>query len=325
MILCRCVLCKCAKSSILEVVYMAKNFIWYVSRFPWRKLRVNRKYKDRLFRYLFQNKKDLLQLYNAINGSDYKDPDALEIVTLEDAIFMKMKNDLSFIVANTLNLYEHQSTDCPNMPLRGLFYFCRQYEGLIAQRKYNIYGSQLIRIPTPAYVIFYNGTKEQEDRVELYLSDAFEAGRGSGCLECKALMVNINRGHNQGLLGKCRRLWEYSEFVSEVNGNLAKGYSLKRAVTMAMDDCIGRGVLADILEKNRAEVVHMILTEYDEKRHMKSFYEDGYEEGQQVGRDRLLEEQIRKKLKKGKRAEVIAEELEEDILTIQTIMEKMNS
>ena len=302
--------------------------MWYVSHFSWRKLRVNRKYKDRLFRYLFQTKEELLKLYNAVNDSHYTNPDDLEIVTLEDAIFMKMKNDLSFIIANRLNLYEHQSTYCPNMPLRGLFYFCRQYEGLIAERKDNIYGSQLIKIPTPEYVVFYNGTKVQEDRVELYLSDAFEAGRGSGCIECKAVMLNINRGHNQELLWKCKRLWEYSEFISEVNDNLAKGYSLKRAVTAAMDACIERGILADILEKNRAEVVHMILTEYDEKRHMKSIYKEGYEEGEQAGRQAgrydLLKEQVRKKRKRGESVEAIAAALEEEPETIRTMVKELD-
>lgn len=309
---------------------MAKKIMWYKGHFLWRKLRINRKYKDRLFRYLFRNKQDLLELYNAVNGSNYKDPDCLEIVTLEDAIFMGMKNDLSFIVANRLNLYEHQSTYSPNMPLRGLFYFSRQYEGLLAERKDNIYGSKLIRIPTPAYVIFYNGTKEQADRVELYLSDAFEDGRGSGCLECRALMLNINRGRNQDLMKKCRRLWEYSEFVSEVNDHLSKGYSLKKAVTLAMDVCIERGVLADILEKSRAEVMSMLLTEYDEKRHMKSIYEEGYEEGEQAGysageqagRYGLLEELIRKKWEKGECIETIAKGLEQEIETIKDIVEK---
>ena len=108
---------------------MAKHMAWYRKHFGWRRLRVNRRYKDRLFRFLFRNKRDLLELYNAVNGSAYTDPEDLEIITLEDVIFMKMKNDLSFMVYDQLNLYEHQSTFSPNMPLRGLLYFAQQYEG----------------------------------------------------------------------------------------------------------------------------------------------------------------------------------------------------
>ncbi|MCI8745248.1 MAG: hypothetical protein HFI25_06185, partial [Lachnospiraceae bacterium] len=90
--------------------------------------KVNRKYKDVLFRFIFRDKKDLLSLYNAINGTDYKNPEELEINTLENVIYMKMKNDLSFLVGASMNLYEHQSTWNPNMPLRGLFYFAELYE-----------------------------------------------------------------------------------------------------------------------------------------------------------------------------------------------------
>lgn len=125
----------------------------------WERLRINRKYKDRLFRFLFRDKRDLLELYNALNGTDYKDPDELEIVTMEDVIFLKMKNDLSFIIAGRLNLYEHQSTVNPNMPLRGLLYLAQQYEGLVSAGEKSMYGKRRIELPTPEYVVFYNEGK----------------------------------------------------------------------------------------------------------------------------------------------------------------------
>ncbi len=293
----------------------------YTKKLHWRHLRVNRKYKDRLFRFLFQDKKDLLELYNAVNESDYSDPEALEIVTLDDVIFMKMKNDLSFMISNQLNLYEHQSTYSPNMPLRGLLYFSRQYEGLTAMQKDDLYGPALLKLPTPEYVIFYNGKKEQADRTTLYLSDAFESGRGSGCLECRALMLNINRGHNRDLMAKCRRLWEYSEFVAEVNGNLDGWMSLRSSVTKAMDTCISQDILADILRKNQSEVFDMLLTEYDEKKHMEVLYR----EGKRAGRQDLLELLVSKKLQRGKDAASIADELETEIGIIEEIMQKIRN
>ena len=76
----------------------------------------NRNYKDTVFRMLFSDKKNLLSLYNAVNSRDYTNPDDLEIVTLENAIYMGMKNDLAFIIDTNLYLYEHQSTYNPNMP-----------------------------------------------------------------------------------------------------------------------------------------------------------------------------------------------------------------
>ena len=316
---------------------MAKRTTRRTKYFHWRRLTVNRKYKDRLFRFLFQDKKDLLELYNAVNGSSYSDPEELEIVTLEDVIFMKMKNDLSFMISDQLNLYEHQSTFSPNMPLRGLLYFARQYEGMAVRQKEELYSSTLLKLPTPEYIIFYNGKREQADCTTLYLSDAFEAGHGSGCLECRALMLNINRGHNRELMAKCRRLWEYSEFVAEVNGNLDSGMSLKASVMKAMDTCIDQDILADILQKNQSEVFAMLLTEYDEKKHMKLLYREGeqagfqrgeqagFQKGERAGRQELLEMQVRKKLQRGKDAASIADELEADAGVIEEIIQRIRN
>ncbi|MCM1123460.1 MAG: hypothetical protein NC416_12830 [Eubacterium sp.] len=284
----------------------------YIGGSWWRKIRLNRKHKDKLFRYLFKDKRHLLDLYNALHETDYADPEELEVVTMEDVIFMKMKNDLSFIIDSRMNLYEHQSTWNPNMPLRGLFYFTQQYEGLLGLADANIYGRKRIELPTPEYIVFYNGSDMSDDRKVLYLSDSFSEGRGSGCLECRCEIININRGHNKELMDKCRRLWEYSEFVSEIEAGILAGESREEAVQSAIDRCIARGILADVLKKEKSEVLRMIfLTEYDEKKHMRHVFEDGKEE-------KLLE-QIRKKLAKGKGMEQIAEELEEDIETIRRL------
>ena len=122
----------------------------------------NRNYKDTVFRMLFSNRKNLLSLYNAVNQRDYKNPDDLEIVTLENAIYMGMKNDLAFIMDMNLYLYEHQSTYNPNIPLRNLFYIADEYQRLVVRK--SLYSTVIQKIPTPRFLVFYNGTKEVEDR-----------------------------------------------------------------------------------------------------------------------------------------------------------------
>ena len=82
----------------------------------------NRIYKARIFEMIFSDKKELLALYNAVNKTDYDIPELLEINTLQNAIYMSMKNDVSFIIDSRLSLYEHQSTYSPNLPLRYLLY-----------------------------------------------------------------------------------------------------------------------------------------------------------------------------------------------------------
>ena len=250
---------------------------WNINRL-WRRLRINRKYKDRLLQKVFERKEDLLTLYNAINHTSYSNPDDLEITTLDDVIYLSMKNDLSFIVSATLNLYEHQSTFNANMPIRGLMYFARLYESYIKKNKLDIYNYRLVDLPEPQYIVFYNGRDNQPDERILKLSDAFRSKNPEPALECRARMININLGHNQKLMESCKRLWDYSYFIAEVNQNLDKGYGLETAIKKAMDECIKKGVLSDILEKNKSEVFHMLLTEYDEKQHLKNVYQEGREE-----------------------------------------------
>lgn len=171
--------------------------------------KINKRYKDRVFRIIFHEKKDLLELYNAINDSDYTNPDDLTITTIEDVVYMGVKNDLSFIIGDVMNLYEHQSSFSPNLPLRGLFYFSSLYREYIEPIKHRLYSTSPLYIPFPQYIVFYNGTKNEP----------------------------------------------------------------------AVDDCVRNGILADILRKNRSEVVNMILTEYDEEEFRKAWREDLINEG----------------------------------------------
>ena len=231
---------------------------------------VNQKHKDRLFRFVFQDKKYLLSLYNAINKTDYQNPEDLTITTLEDAVFLGMKNDLSFVIGATMNLYEHQSTQNANMPLRGLIYFAGLYQSYVNQNGYNLYGSQKIRLPFPNYVVFYNGESTAPDETDLFLSDCFPQTDRKlvPCLECKARMLNINLGHNRELMEKCKRLWEYAEFISQIRANLKNGLELSDAIRTAMNYCQSKGILSDILTRCQTEVLNMLLTEYNEKETM---------------------------------------------------------
>ena len=250
---------------------------------------VRNKHKDLLFQRVFADKRDMLDLYNALNGTNYTDIDALSIVTLEDAIYMSIKNDLSFIVASTLNLYEHQSTVNPNMPLRGLVYLAKEYRTYYDNSDQSIYSRKLIKLPRPQYIIFYNGTEEQPEEKYLRLSDAFEpAGNGEEpMLECIAKQININYGYNQKLLETCKRLHDYSYFINEIRANITEGLILSEAISQAMDTCIRKEILVDILSKQRSEVYDMLLTEFDEERYERTLRQDALEDGIEKGENRL--------------------------------------
>ena len=243
---------------------------------------VNRQYKDRLFRMVFSRKEDLLSLYNTVNGTDYSDPDELEVTTLENALYLSMKNDMAFLLNIVLNLYEHQSTFNPNMPTRALLYFAKMYEKFIAKHEINIYSSTPKKLPFPQHIVFYNGTRDEPDRQILKLSDLFEKPPSdlTPCLECTSLMLNINYGHNRALMERCRRLEEYALFVDSVRKNLASGLPLEQAVSQSVDECIQK----DILTAQKAEVVQVVLETFDQEKYEKAMKQEGYEDGYNVGR-----------------------------------------
>ncbi|MCI9383285.1 MAG: hypothetical protein HFI24_03650 [Lachnospiraceae bacterium] len=263
--------------------------------------KVNRKYKDVLFRFIFRDKKDLLSLYNAINGTDYKNPEELEINTLENVIYMKMKNDLSFLAGASMNLYEHQSTWNPNMPLRGLFYFAELYERYINGQGYRLTGSTRIPLPFPNYIVFYNGLEWEAERTELALSEAFEEQREGlrPALECRATILNINSGHNRELMEKCRRLHEYAEFIQRIRDNLQKGMALEKAVEKSIEYCLAHGILADILRKCQMEVQNMLLEEYDEKAEREYLRKESLEEGIKRGIEQGIKQGIEQGIRQG--------------------------
>ena len=240
----------------------------------------NRNYKDTVFRMLFSDRKNLLSLYNAISGSDYDNPELLKIVTLENAIYMGMKNDLAFIIDTDLFLYEHQSTYNSNMPLRDLFYISSEYQKLVDHK--SLYSSALQKIPAPQFVVFYNGTFKTKDYWVNHLSEAFENLSVEPKLELEVLTLNINEGHNKELMEQCQTLKEYAQYVHCVR-KYAKELELSEAVEHAVDECIQKGILSKFLRANKAEVISMSIFEYDkeeeERKLRKAEYEAGVADG----------------------------------------------
>ncbi len=249
-----------------------------------KRVRVRQTVKDRLFRFLFEKDRDaLLELYNALNETEYSDPSQMEIVTIGSAVYVVMKNDLAYILAGTLNLYEHQSTYSPNLPVRFLIYLAQEYQMVIERAQRSIYGTGQISLPTPQCVVFYNGTKEMADEQTLKLSDAFENKKARADVELTVRILNINRGHNKLLMEKCRVLEEYSQFVATTRESMLEENDIQTALNRAVDNCIERGILKEFLLKNRSEVLGMLLEEFDAEKYEKTIRSEGREEGRKEG------------------------------------------
>ncbi len=246
---------------------------------------INNKHKDRLFNYIFgreENRKWTLQLYNAVNGSHYEDASAIEFNTLEDVLYIGMRNDTSFLVSDVMSVYEHQSSYNPNMPLRMMQYVGNLYSKYLARNKLNKYGSSLIKLPTPKLVVFYNGRTDVDDEVILKLTDSFdENSRALSDIEVKVRMLNINYGRNADLLRACKPLEEYSWFINRINEILfdQDPKDIVIATKTAIDEIPMDFEIRSFLISHKAEVTGMLDTEYNEAEIKELFVEEGLQKG----------------------------------------------
>ena len=250
-------------------------------------VKVKRNHKDTLFRMIFSTRENLLSLYNAVNHSHYTDASELEIVPLKNAVYMNMKNDQAFLLDMQLNLYEHQSTWNPNMPLRFLMYVAKEYQMLV--RNQTLYASALVKVPTPHFVVFYNGETEQEAETILRLSHSFQQKTDKPELELMVRVLNINLDKKQEVLEACQLLKEYMLLVNKIRRYTDEYKDINQAVEQAVTECIEENILADFLRKNRAEAIEMCIFEYDDKREKelirKAEYAEGMKEGERIGRE----------------------------------------
>ena len=245
----------------------------------------NREYKDRLFKFIFgnpENKEWTLSLYNAVNGSSYTNPDDIKLTTLENVVYMNMKNDVSFLIADTMSFYEQQSSFNPNMPMRFFVYAGMVYSRYIeTSQEYRKYSSKQQKAPTPKCICFYNGTSEKDDKTILKLSDSFDS---ESDIEVVVTMINVNYGHNKELMEACKPLEEYAFFIDRVRMYQKDSDNLEEAIDKAVEDLPDNSMIKQFLMINKAEVKRMCITEYNEEKIFAQQREEGRAEGKAEGR-----------------------------------------
>ena len=306
-----------------------------------KKDNVTSKFKDNVFCMLYRDKRNLLELYNALNNSAYTNVDDLQVTTLNGGSYMKYKNDASFLLCMSLYMFEQQSSKNPNMPLRFLHYVSDVFRELFSNSM--LHRRSMIKIPVPHFVTFYNGLEKWiEDEDEIRLSDMYEIPTDNPELELKVRVININEDVH--ILNKCKTLRDYMTFVNKVRFKMGvEGDDVRIAITEAMDECIDEDILVDFFEQHREEVVEVSIYDYDEEEVRKVLAKEMAEEmvgemaekyaqeyAQKVaeevsekafaeGEQSMMINQIIKKVKKSKTLETIASELEEEVADIKPI------
>lgn len=247
----------------------------------------NKKYKDRLFHFLFgreEHKEWTLSLYNAVRGSGYTNINDIQFNTIENVLYLGMHNDISFLILGELNLYEQQSSFNPNMPLRMLQYFAKLMEKYVKQNHLDKYGSHILELPVPKLVVFYNGTTDKPDEMVLSLRDSLPADANPD-IDVRVRMININMNHSAVLLNACRPLWEYSWIIRRIRENRSV-LSLYDAINKTIDEMPESFLIRDLLLTHRSEVSQMLETEYNEEEVLKVVAEAAEKRGFKLGEER---------------------------------------
>ena len=267
-----------------------------------------RQYKDNVFCLLYMDKNNLLDLYNGLNDTNYTNVDDLTVTTLKGGVYMKYKNDASFVFGQDLYMFEQQSSRNPNMPLRFLHYLSDVYRQMYTNS--DLHRSTLLKIPVPHFVTFYNGKQPLAAESILRLSDMYEKKIDYPELELMVRVININTANNEGnksrtfnsnindnsnmhtysseFLSKCETLKDYMTFVNKVRVKTdVEKIDIRTAVTEAVDECIAENVLSDFLKNHREEVITVSIYEYDEEGHLEIVKEEGRQlgiaEGEKLG------------------------------------------
>lgn len=264
----------------------------------------NREVKSDAFSMLMENKVYALEVYNALNGSCYTDPELVEIVTLKKGISLSVRNDAAIIVDEEIGLYEHQSTYSPNVPLRLLIYLVDILKPMIASQ--DIYGRSIVQIPTPRFAVFYNGQEERPEVEILKLSSAFQNPIEHPEIELTCTVYNINPGNNLGLMDKCPVLREYTEFVEKVR--YYQRLDKKEPVRQAVEYCIKHNILKEFLQLRGDEVIKNMVLDYTVERRIELMRNEYMQKGMQ----KLLINLIMKKISEQKSLEEIVLDLGEE-------------
>ena len=241
----------------------------------------NRKYKDSVFTDLFgsdkNGKKNFLDLYNALAGTNYKMEDVkLERKVIEQTLYKTFNNDVSWeINGKLIVLVEHQSTVNENMPFRCLEYVTRIYEGIVPPKMR--YAEKMFKIPNPDFYVVYVGKKPLPNEQELRLSDAFYE-KDNCKLELVVKLVNCSDSQMLPLCRTCDILKEYCQFIEIVEqtyNRLFPKRSFKKAIEIAME----RGILVDYLDRKSREVINMLCAKYNYKMDIAVKKEEAFQDG----------------------------------------------
>lgn len=282
-----------------------------------------REYKSGVFSMLLEEPENALDTFNALNDSDYWDVSLIRIHKIGGKVLLSVRNDASFLIDSFFYLYEHQSTYNPNMPLRFLLYFSELIWDLIHEKNLDLFGRKQILIPTPKFIVFYNGLEERPDIEKFELADSYEHKCEEYDLKLSCIVYNINPGYNDELKKKSKVLCGYTVFVEKVRRYADEYDQLQDAINRAIDECIEEGILVDFFERKREVILEMEVLDMTFERREKLIARDSREEGR--AEERINTERERARAEKAESHIELLEKQNRELIEMIEILKRQVS
>ena len=247
------------------------------------KAKVNREFKDGMFRTLFNDKEKMLELYNAVSDEPMGDEaiEDIEALTIDTPLYIGSRNDLAFLIdGKSMFFCEQQSTKSGNIALRLSSYFGKTLDMMFGSE---IYGTRKLMIAPPTFFVLYFDKPDAPDVQIVRLTDHYTENPPENSIELVVNVYNICYSEDREILKRSRTLREYSKFIWLVKKYLDDEHmSLEKAVEAAVKEAKEEGILVDFLNKYATEVQGMLkgITVEDYGRVMKK---EGLEQGRTEG------------------------------------------
>ena len=243
-----------------------------------KKAKVNREFKDGMFRTLFNDKEKMLELYNAVSEEQMGKEaiDDIETLTIETPLYIGSRNDLAFLIdGKSMFFCEQQSTRSGKMAS----YFGKTLDMMFGSE---IYGTRKLKMAPPSFFVLIFGDKDTPELQVEPLSRHFTENAPENSIELVVNVYNICYSENNRLLKRSKTLREYSMFIYFVNEYLDREMSLEEAVAASVKRAKNEGILVDFLNKYATEVEGM-LTGITVEKYGEVMKKEGFEDGRAAG------------------------------------------
>lgn len=232
-----------------------------------QEVKAKRTAKNSVFLDLFQDKKNLLKLYQTLHPEDTDaTEDTLDIVTIDNVLTDSLYNDLGIMAGDhkLLLLLEAQSSWTVNILIRILLYLAQSYHEYFERTSQSLYKSKKVKMPKPELYVIYTGDKGRKPDI-ISLSQEFFDGAD---IDVEVRAKVIYESDTEDIIN------QYIVFCKVFDEQRKRYGMTEQTVKETIRICKDRNILKEYLISREVEVVTIMMSLFDNEQIMKTYWKD---------------------------------------------------